>query len=101
MANSNNIEERDILDEEILEERHQELVQAVKGLYTALSKEDPELKSLLKDNLGIVSILSEIIQKLDRRISILENKPQPVRLKAQRNRESGEIEYVVIEYNKK
>lgn len=48
------------------------------------------------------SRIGEIFNGIDARISALENKPIPTKLKAVRNNYSGEIDYITIEYlNKK
>lgn len=67
-------------------------------------------KKEVKVDLGfekMINAISDAIQNMggvmkgmDKRIQALEDKPRPTRLKAERDRYSGEITYVTIEYLK-
>jgi hypothetical protein len=84
--------------------------QAINKFVEAVSAIKPVQNSDLKievDNGELINRFGEFVAKIgqimigiDSRLQALENKPLPKKLEAKRNKFSGEIEYITIEYNK-
>ena len=84
--------------------------QAINKFVEAVSAIKPVQNSDLKievDNGELINRFGEFVAKIgqimigiDSRLQALENKPLPKKLEAKRNKFSGEIEYIIIEYNK-
>ena len=84
--------------------------QAINKFVEAVSAIKPVQNSDLKievDNGELINRFGEFVAKIgqimigiDSRLQALENKPLSKKLEAKRNKFSGEIEYITIEYNK-
>ena len=91
---------------EFLRQNSQAINKFVEAIGAVGSAKNPEVKVEVNSQElatmmgGFVTEIGKIMVGIDARLKQLENRPMPKKLEAVRNKFSGEIQYVTIEYNK-
>jgi Mg2+ and Co2+ transporter CorA len=101
----NSIQKEDIELKKLMSENRDAINKFVKAISELGKQEKQEVKVETNQDKVVSAItdLGKVMQGIGDRLTALEGKeerPLPVKLKADRNKFSGEIDYVIIEYKK-